>query len=277
MRRGVLSLLVLLVVLAACETPRALIPTPTPLPPSATLQVMEVACPESLVPLMMALASAYQRENSAVQIVVLPRADTLALGALLDGDVDIAALAWWPETLPETVWLAPFARDGLAIVVHPRNGLSGVTLEQLRQLFRGQVEDWELWGGLPGAPQIISREDASGEYGIFQRKVMGDARVALTALLAPTSDAVLQSVGNDPLAVGYVSTAWLDGRVRAVTIDGIPPAPETMAAGLYPLYRDLTFASLGDPQGAARGFVQWVLGPEGQNIVVAQRFVRVSQ
>ena len=182
-----------------------------------------------------------------------------------------------PRRCPESIWLVPFARDGLAIVVHPRNGLPGVTMEQLRQLFRGQVEDWQLWGGLPGPPQIISREEASGEYGYFQRKVMVDARVALTGLLAPTSDAVLQSVGNDPLAVGYLSTAWLDGRVRAVTIEGIPPAQETIAAGLYPLYRDLTFATMGDPQGPARDFVQWVLGPEGQSVVVAQRFVRVGE
>jgi phosphate transport system substrate-binding protein len=242
-----------------------------------TPQIIEIACPESLAPLMMALASAYQRDVAAVQIVVLPRADTLALNALTNGDVDIAALAWWPETLPESVWLAPFARDALAIVVHPRNGLPGVTMEQLRQLFRGQVEDWQLWGGLPGPPQIISREEASGEFGYFQRKVMVDARVALTGLLAPTSDAVLESVGNDPLAVGYLSTAWLDGRVRAVTIEGIPPAQETIAVGLYPLYRDLTFATMSDPEGPARDFVQWVLGPEGQNVVAAQRFVPVGE
>ena len=270
-------LLVLCCVLTACALPGALVPTPTPLPPAGTPQVVAVACPESLAPLMMALAAAYQRDEPSVQVVVVSRADVLAFQALSDGDANIVALAWLPVALPEGGWAELFARDGLAIVVHPSHGIPGLTMEQLRLLFRGRVEDWVPWGGLPGAPQIISREEASGEYRFFQQQVMKDARVSLTALVAPTSDAVLQSVGGDTLAVGYLSTAWLTGQVRPLAIEGIPPTYETIAAGLYPLTRDLFFVTLEEPHGATRDFVQWVLGPEGQQVVVARRFVSVSQ
>lgn len=275
--RAASSLLVLGLVLTACVSPGALVPTPTPLPPAATPQVVELACPESLAPLMMALAAAYQHDNPSVQVVVVSRAEVLAFHALTDGDADIAALAWMPVALPEGGWAEPFARDGLAIVVHPSHGIPGLTTEQVRLLFRGRVEDWTPWGGLSGAPQIISREEASGEYRFFQQQVMKDARVSLTALVAPTSDAVLQSVGEDTLAVGYLSTAWLNGQVRPLAIDGIPPAYETIDAGLYPLTRDLFFVTLEAPDGAARDFVQWVMGPEGQQVVVARRFVSVAR
>lgn len=242
-----------------------------------TPQIVQIACPENLAPLLMALASAYQRVEAAVQIVVVERADTLALHALTQGDADIAALAWLPATAPEDVWRVPFARDGLAVIVNPRNGLPGLTVDQLRQLFRGRIEDWEPWGGLPGAPQIISREEASGDFAFFQARVMGDARVTLTALLAPTSLAARDSVGQEPLAVGYLSTAWLEGQVRALTIEGIPPAYETIAAGLYPLTRDLFLATSGEPQGMARAFIQWTLTPPGQTIVAAHGFVPAPQ
>jgi phosphate transport system substrate-binding protein len=269
--------LALLCIVTGCTAPVALVPTPTPLPAPITPQVVQIACPENLTPLVMALASAYQREESGVQIVVVERADTLAYQALVNGDVDISALTWLPTTISEDVWRVPFARDGLAIVVNTRNGLPGLTLDQLRQLFLGRVEDWEPWGGLPGAPQIISREEASGDYNFFQTQVMHDARVALTALLAPTSAAACDGVGSDPLAVGYLSTAWLDGDVRALTIEGVPPANEAIAAGLYPLSRDLFLATIGQPQGMARAFVQWTLGPQGQNIVAAQRFTPIPR
>jgi len=275
--RWPVAVVMALSLLTACTAPVALVPTPTPLPPPVTPQLVQIACPENLIPLMMALASAYQREAPAVQLVVVERADTLAYQALVNGDVEIAALTWLPTSLPEAAWRVPFARDGLAVVVNTRNGLPGLTLDQLRQLFGGRVEDWEPWGGLPGAPQLISREEASGDFLFFQAQAMRDARVALTALLAPTSAAMLDHVGNDALAVGYLSTAWLSGNVRALTIEGIPPVSETIAAGLYPLSRDLQFVTLGEPQGAARDFIQWTLGPQGQNIVAAQRFTPLPE
>jgi len=276
-RRCFVGLLALTVVLTACAAPVALIPTPTSQPPPVTPQIIQIVCPENLAPLLMALASAYKREEAAVQIVVVERADELALHALANGDADIAALTWLPTTALENVWRVTFARDGLALIVNPRNGLPGLTVEQLRQLFRGRIEDWALWAGLPGPPHIISREEASGDFDFCQDRVMGDARVSLAALLAPASRAVRDSVSQEPLAVGYLSTAWLDTQVRALAIEGVPPAPEMIAAGLYPLSRDLLLTTMGEPQGMARDFMQWALGPQGQSVVALHGFVPVLQ
>ena len=277
MRRWIAALLALTGALTACAAPAALIPTPTPQPVAVTPQTVQIVCPESLAPLLMALASAYQREEPAAQIVVVERADELALHALTNTDADIAALTWLPANAPENVWRATFARDGLAVIVNPQNGLPGVTMEQLRLLFGGRVEDWSSWEGLPGPPQIISREDASGDFDFFQAHVMHDARVTLTALLAPTSLAAHDSVSQEPLAVAYLSTAWLDEQVRALAIEGVPPTPETINASLYPLSRELFLVTMGEPQGMARAFIQWTLAPEGQTIVATQSFVPVLQ
>lgn len=259
----------LLLCLAACGAPAPLIPTPTPWSPATTPQIVQVACPESLAPVLMSLAAAYQRDVPTVKITVIQRANMLAYQALQQGDADIAILNWLPTSPPPTLWSRPFAHDGLAIVVNLQNGLPGLTMEQLRQLFQGQTENWESWGGLPGAPQIISREEVAGPQQFFQHRVMRDVRVTLTALLAPNSESVLTLIQEDVLAVGYISAAWLRADVRALAIGGIPPADEAIAADLYPLTYDLYLATLGDPSGASREFIQWVLDEQGQGIVVA--------
>lgn len=266
----------LLLLLTACgSTPR---PPATPtLAPVGTPQVLQIACPETLAPTLMALAAAYQQEAPGAQLVVIPRADTLALDALEQGDVDLIALTWTPPQWPAALWRAPFARDGLAIVVHPQNGLPGLTLEQLRQLFQGQVENWDSWGGLPGVPQPVSREEAAGEFQLFQRGVMRESRVTLTALLAPTGDAVLELVGGDPLAVGYISAARLNQSVRALAIESVPPTKETIMAEVYPLTYKLYLATRGEPEGATRDFIQWVLNAQGQGIVTVQGWAPVVQ
>ena len=200
------------------------------------------------------------------------RAYTGTARALEEGDADLAALTCVPPEYIGDACTTPFARVGLAIVVHPQNGLPGLTMIQLQKLFQGQVEDWATWGGLPGTPEIISREEGAGAYAFFQSRAMRETRVTLTALLAPSTEAVLQAVGEEPLAVGYLSTAGIDGRVRPLAIEGVPPTSETINSGLYPLTRDLHVMTMEEPQGAARDFIQWLLSPAGQEILTAQRF-----
>ncbi|MBN1877205.1 MAG: substrate-binding domain-containing protein [Anaerolineae bacterium] len=276
MRRSVWLVCLLFWVLwsaVACEAVERIVPTPTPLAMTVTPQVLRVVTAESIAPALQVLASTYQRYHPTAQVSLLMRADTLALDALHDGYVEVAAVTWLPATTPAELWEKPFARDGLAVIVHPQNGLPGLTLEQLQTLFQGQLEDWASWGGLPGTPVVISRETEAGEYALFQSYVMHDARVTLTALLAPSSEAMIQLVSSTPMAVGYVSTTRVDGQVRSLAVAGVPPTPETLAAALYPLTRDLFLVTRGEPQGEARAFIQWILGPEGQEVLTAQRLV----
>jgi phosphate transport system substrate-binding protein len=234
---------------------------------TVTPQRIRVGHSDSAKPLARALASAYQRGHPGSEVELVPRADRLLLPALVRGEVDVALLSWLPPDLPEGVWVSPFARDGLAVIVHPQNGLPGLTLTQAQELFQGRVEDFASWGGLPGMPRVVSREEASGDYALFQERVMATFPVALTALVAPSSDAMLSFVSEDPLAVGYVSTARLTPQVRPLAVEGVPPAPEMLASDVYPLTRDLYLATPGEPAGMARAFTQWVLGPEGQAVV----------
>jgi len=260
--------------LSACVDPVPLIATPTPIPTRPAPASLTVVASESFIPAMRAAASAYQRSFPEIEITVVRRAHGAAMDMVMMGDVDAAVVAWLPDPVPEAAWVAPVARDGLAVIVHPQNGLSGMTMAQLQELFQGQVGDLANWGGLPGTPQPISREDASGAFAFFQAWVMRDARVTLNALLAPSSAAMLDLVAEHPHGVGYVSTAWVDGRVRPVTVAGVPPARETIAGNLYPLTRTYMVVTQGEPEGAVRDFVHWLLDAEGQAVVERHGFVK---
>ena len=264
---------VLALMLTACAAP-ALVPTPTPADSYATPEQFQLAYPESLEPLVRALVSGYQQARPNVRIVLVERADDLAWPLLERGEVELAALAMsLPDDPSAELWTTVFARDGLAVVVNPQNGVPGLTAAQLRELFVGRVADWEPLGGLPGLPQLLTRDDASGDQRFFQTAVMEASPVALTALLLPTTESVLEKVAGEPLSVGYVSSARVDARVRALAIEGMPPAKELLASGGYPLTRELYLAAGEAPQGAVYDFVQWVLGAPGQTVIERQGWV----
>jgi phosphate transport system substrate-binding protein len=279
-RRTWRVLLLLVVVLGAvmgCGSEPVLVPTPTSQVSTAIIEDLQVVASDSLRPAIQAAASAYHRGHLEVRITVLPRASSWASRALQQGDADVAVVTWLTGDLPEDAWIQPVSRDGLAVVVNTQNGLPGTTMTQLQELFQGRLENWATWGGLPGPPQLVSRETASGAFAFFQAWVMRDARVTLNALLAPSTQAVLDFVSDEPLAVGYASTAGLDGRVRAVAVNGVPPSQEAIAAGLYPMTRTHFVVTLSEPDGAARGFVQWLLAEQGQSVLEAHGFVGAPQ
>jgi phosphate transport system substrate-binding protein len=139
------------------------------------------------------------------------------------------------------------------------------------------VENWQVWGGLPGVPQLVSRESASGEFLYLQNNVMREIRTSLNASLATSSDIMVQYVSQDPLAVGYLSTTRLSKDVRAVGIDGIPPSEETIAAQIYPLIRVIYVVTNGEPEEPERSFVQWMLEGEGQLLLKNQGFVKNNE
>ena len=264
--------------ISACDMqPVGLVPTLTPYPTVSEVVALDVVCADYLTPAVRVLAASYQRQNPNVIITAVQRADTLGYPLLLEGDVDLAILTWMPDSRSDDIWLQPLAYDGLVIIVHPQNGVPGLSQAQVQKLFQGQVENWEAWGGLPGVPQLISRESASGEFLYLQNHVMRDVRASLNASLATESTIMLQYVGNDPLAVGYISSSWLTQGVRAVPIEGVPPSLETIGARIYPLTRLIYVVTNGEPVEPMRGFVQWMLGNEGQSLLEDQGFVRIDE
>jgi phosphate transport system substrate-binding protein len=166
------------------------------------------------------------------------------------------------------------ARDGIALVVHPTNPITGLTLIQAHDLFSGRAIEWDDVGGSPGLVQVISREDGSGTRDAFEAMVMGNDRVTLTALVMPNSQAVVDYVTSDPRAIGYVSMGYLNGEARVVSVEGLLPTPDNVSRGEYHLTRELVILSRPGAPPEAQAFLHFVLSPAGQAIV-AQRYGRV--
>jgi phosphate transport system substrate-binding protein len=105
------------------------------------------------------LAATYHASYPNVLFEIRGGSSAVGLRDLLAEKADIAAVSWKTEGEPDPpgVRIAPIARDGLTILVHPSNQLRGLTTLQLRALYRGETLDWAALEGSPGEPVIISR------------------------------------------------------------------------------------------------------------------------
>jgi phosphate transport system substrate-binding protein len=161
----------------------------------------------------------------------------------------------------------PIGQDGIAVLVHPDNTVSGLTTEQLRTIYQGRISNWLELGGEDVPIVVISREDGSGTRAEFERLVMGDRQTTRLAQIAPSSAAMFTSVSRMSGAIGYVSMSYLNPSVRTVAVDGMLPTVETVFDNTYPLRSTLFIIGQREPEGNYRAFIGWVQSPDGQAIV----------
>jgi len=152
--------------------------------------------------------------------------------------------------------------------VHQDNPITALSLSELREVFQGRTDAWPAPpDGEAAAIEVVVREDGAAARTLFERRVMGDQKVSLAAVIMPGSQAVVDYVATHPAAIGYVSLSWVDPRVRALALDSVAPTPESARDQSYPLLAPVYFLSLAEPQDELRAFYLFLIGPAGQEVV----------
>lgn len=135
-----------------------------------------------------------------------------------------------------------------------------------------------------GTITVVSREDGSGTRGAFvelmgvEVKAEDGSKTDMTteeAVIANSTDVVMQNVASDPNAIGYISLGSLNETVKAVSVDGVAPSVETVADGSYKVARPFYIATKGEPGELAADFIAFILSAEGQ-AVVGESYIKVD-
>ncbi len=233
-------------------------------PASISTEQITLAGSTSIQP----FAERWAEEYHEGRIVVQSGGSTAGIKAAQDGTADIgmSSRSLQPSETSGLVQTI-VARDGIAVIVHASNPVHALTLAQLRDIYSGRIRDWRAIGGPPAAITVITREDGSGTRDAFETFVM-DARheISPSALVTAYSGGLRKMVSQDPHAIGYVTFSQLSPLVQAITIDGIAPTERSIADGSYRLQRPFVFLTRGEPDGAARAFIEFVLSAVGQRL-----------
>jgi ABC-type phosphate transport system substrate-binding protein len=258
------SLIVLAASLTACaETPQV---TRTPV----KLRVAEAADQAAVLDRVM---EAYTQDREWITISSGSVAPAEVVVQVRTGQLDAAIVHTSPDP-KEKVWVSGLAYDPLALIVHPTNPISNVTLAQLSDLFQGRTFDWTPFGGT-GEVMPVSREAEAQSRQLFEERVMQKRAVTRNAILKSSAKDVLDFVAQTPGAIGYVPLSHVDARVKAIEIEGVDPTVATAANGQYVLTAPLYLIAKSEPLGDLREFVAWLLGNEGQTLLSQSGLGRV--
>lgn len=244
----------------------------------------------------LAWAERYQAEHPDVSISVTGGGSGTGIAALMNGTVDIATasrqISEGETASARASGVEPveyvIARDAIAVIVHPSNPVEQLTIQQVADIYSGKIQNWSELGGEDRPIVRTSRESNSGTHIYFLETVLrggredDDTLFSPTTLLLPSSEGIIAEVSDNPNAIGYDGLGYVTDEVKVVAIaaaegsEYVLPTVETVNAGEYPISRDLYMYTDGEPTGALRDFIDWILSPEGQAIVLELGFVPVE-
>lgn len=169
---------------------------------------------------------------------------------------------------------AAIAVDALVPVAHPENPVKNLTMEQLRDIYMGTITNWKDVGGKDENIVVISRDTSSGTYETWEEIIMKKGKVAPSALLQASNGAVAQAVSKNRKAIGYIGFGYLNASLKKLEVNGIEATPETALSHKWPIARELYIFTNGEPAGAVKTLVDYLLDPQkGQKAVQETGFI----
>ena len=254
------------------------------LPVSASAGAVTVKGSDTMVILVQRWAEGFMKKNPGTRMQVTGGGSGTGIAALINGTTEIAASSRpikeaevdklrtrFSTTGAETA----VAKDGVTFYVHESNGLSSLTMEQLKGIYLGDITDWKEVGGKPGKIVVYSRENSSGTYVFVKDNLLKGDDFAATAQTLPGTAAVVNAVAKEPNGIGYGGAAYSKG-IKELQVNGVDPTMENIKSGKYPLSRDLYFYTRAKPGGEAKAFIDYALSAEGQEIVTKTGYFPVK-
>jgi len=229
---------------------------------------IQLAGSTSVQPLSEELAKAFMAKNPKVRINVAGGGSAAGIKAAMEGTADIGASSRELKPEEKTVKEFTIALDGVAVIVHKDNKVSELKKDEIKKIFTGEITNWSVLGGEKGPIHVISREEGSGTRGAFDELVLGkDARVTDKAIVQNSTGAVRTAVAADKAAIGYISIGSLNNEVKALKVDGAEATAANIKNGSYKISRPFLYLTQKEPAGLVKAYLDFVLGPEGQEIV----------
>ncbi|WP_409368709.1 substrate-binding domain-containing protein [Lysinibacillus sp. 38-6] len=230
----------------------------------------------------------YYYANSEVKVSRTPE----AYQNLIEGDVDIIFAAApsdsqvkYAEINGLTFDMTPIGREAFVFFVHHKNRVENLSLEQVKQIYAGEITNWRDVGGDNDTIRAFQRPADSGSQSTLE-KLMGDTPI----MEAPAEDVasgmggIIHEVSqyrNYKNAIGYTfryySTEMVGNKeIQLLSIDGIEPTKENIRNGTYPLTSEFYAVTTGTENPNVQKFIDWIVSPEGQALVEKVGYVPVE-
>ena len=219
-----------------------------------------------------ALGESFMAANTGTTVGYNPTGSGAGITAVSEGrcDIGLSSRSLKDDEKASGLQETVLAYDGIAIIVHPDNPVSDLTVEQIADIYTGKITNWKDVGGNDAAIVLIGREAGSGTRDGFESITGTQDACQYRQELTSTGD-VITAVSQNPDAIGYASLAAVKDNVKALNVNGVSPSEATVKDGSYTVQRPFVLVT---KEGVtlspvAQAFFDYVTSAEAAPIISA--------
>lgn len=239
----------------------------------------------ALQPLCEAAAEQFMEKNSGVQIAVQGGGSGQGITQITQGAVQIGNSDVFAETkVKDAADLKKITDNkvcivGMGPIVNKDVTVDDLTIEQLKQIFTGEVTNWSQVGGANAEITVINRASGSGTRATFEAAVLGDTKVldSFKPQEQDSSGTAAKMVANTPGAISYVAFSYYDDTFKALKVGGVAPEAKNVEDNSWAIWAYEHMYTAADPDEATKAFIEYMMSDEVQrSLVEEQGYISVS-
>lgn len=265
----------------------------------ADQKMIQVKGSDTMVNLVNVLAEEFIARNPGARLAILGGGSGTGIAALINGTCDIAnhsrpLKGKELEMIREkglNVRTFIIAIDGLSVIINAHNPVEKLAIGQIGAIFRGEITNWKEVGGQDLPITLYGRQSNSGSYVFFQEHVLGKKNYSSKMNRMNGNAQIVEAVSRDKSGIGYVGVGYVVNE-KGEIFSGLkvlkvstsseakaysPLNKKDVEEGLYPIVRPLYQSTTGRPEGLVRKFIEFEIGPEGQQIVSREGFFPIGK
>lgn len=243
---------------------------------------LTLAGSSTIQPVAEVLGQQFEQLHPATQINVQGGGSSVGITAPQNGlaGIGMVSRALHPDEARKLV-ATTFALDGIALIVHASNPVSGLSRQQVIDIYTGALVNWQSLGGQDKRVVVVNKEEGRATLELFAQYFNLTGKFVRDAVIIGPNGQAIATVAGNPQAIAYVSIGSAEVAVtqgtpiKPLALDGVTATSANVASGAYKLTRPLNFVTIGPPRDVAKAFLDFVLTPTGQQIMSTQDFVPV--
>lgn len=233
----------------------------------------------TVAPLLGEIAKRYEMSHPSVRIDVQTGGSSRGIADARRGLADIGMVSRSLKANESDLTAYPIAQDGICLIVHKDNPIKELSDEQVIKIYRGEIKNWKLVGGLDRPITVVNKAEGRSTLELFLKHFGIKNQEVEASVIIGDNEQGVKTVAGNPDALGYVSigTAEYDASdgvpIKLLPVASVSASTQNVKNGTFPIARPLNLVVKSKPEGLISDFIAYASSESVRDLIEEQYFV----